>query len=258
MEALEDEVVIVGMFKPKGKQEESALKERSNLVRDLTRAHVTHRQVAEMWPRDSFVYHEGFIHRQSQHGNYADGGYLLNFPGLVMCSAAISESEEETRDITGVLAYRTLKLWRLYRERAEVLPPPKLNLNETLVPHIDYVVLPVPQKRVLFVDEDYFLENKEDVKKFCANKAYNLETVYNDYENPTWPCNSLVIETQKGLTAFINSDSDGRFVHALERHGIIPIGIPFSTNCRLGGGIHCATNNVPRSYIDSALSVFYK
>lgn len=256
MTALEDEIVIVGMFEPRGKHQECALEERRKLIRNLIKLNVSQRRVKEMWPRDSFVYHEGSLHCQAFHGNYADGGFLLNFPSLIMCSDAISEDEAKTRNSSAILAYRQLKLWRLYRERAEVLPSPNLEKNPNIVPHIDYVVLPIPQKKVIFVDEDYFIRYEDDVSRFCDRRGFRFETVYNDYENPSWPCNSLVLETPMGLTAFVNSDSDGRFIHSLESYGIRVVGLPFSNNCRMGGGIHCATNSVPRSYINSALNLF--
>ncbi len=254
-----DDIVIVGTFQPTTREQETALNERAELMKQIIKMSVSQRRVREMWPRDTFVFHNGCIHKQSQHGNYADGGFLYTFDGLVMCSRAISDDTFHLgkEDACSSYAERRLKLWRLYHERADVLPSPNLKKNPNIVPHIDYVVLPVPQRNVLFVDEDYFLENEKDIRSFCSRRGFAIETVYNDYENPSWPCNSLVLQSSHGLIAFVNQDSDGRFIYSLQHPGIKPIEIPFSTNCSLGGGIHCATNTVPRAYIDKALELFH-
>lgn len=73
-------------------------------------------------------------------------------------------------------------------------------------------------------------------KIFSKRRCLAIETVYNDYECPTWPCNSLVIETSEGLSAFVNSNSDGRFIHSLESYGIKVIGVPFHRTARLAEG----------------------
>lgn len=168
-----DEIVFIGKVAPRSSTEDKADKERMKLSRTFKKMNVPYLFVGDRWPRDSYVYFNGEVHKQNQHGNYADGGFLFAFPGFLLCSESVALDDGLDFNTRRYFAHRTMKLWRLYRSRADILPTPNLSLNPHMAPHIDYVTLPIPQKNVLFVDEDYFLEYQVDVEDFFQEKVFS-------------------------------------------------------------------------------------
>jgi len=253
-------ILLIGLFEPSSSHahdvETEMLNERLNLIHKLEARQIKYVAVNEMWPRDTFVYHNGKISANRDFGHYADGGYLYAFSGFTVACSGISEDEKTGKIDTS--NERLQKLRRLYGDHIDIMPPPNYELNDTLRPHVDMIMLPIPQKNVVFVDRAYYREHSGTVNLFCERHKFDLNLTDNDYQNPSWPCNTEIISAKDNLIAITNSLSNRSFIDKLENIGIEAICVPFGYNCGQGGSVHCATNQVPISHLEGALRLFDK
>lgn len=247
------ETTIIGVPKSNGflkrREYECVLEERKNLVNLFMGLSLPYKTVDSFWPRDFFVSHREKIHLRKKYGNYADGGYVLAFPKFVVALADISRREDDFLDSPDE---RYERLRHLYGVNTRILPNLNLRLNPNLRQHVDMVLLPIPKRGICFVDRSYYIENRDVLERFGEANEMKLLQVEHDYSKPTWPCNSLILENGGVMFAIVNSDVNSSFRARLVNYDVRPIDTPFFSNCRQGGGIHCATNSVPESFLKKA------
>src|SRR3989344_6444566 len=148
--------VLVGKFEAENKVEEKMLLERRILLESLQSNGIDAVNIDCKWPRDSFISHSGKVYKRKNYGFYADGGYILNNLEFSLACSEVSFNEDMYTDIP---EERYKLLQNLYGENVFILPPPDKSLNFNLSPHIDLVVLPIPERKLLFVDFMYYRTN---------------------------------------------------------------------------------------------------
>lgn len=234
------ETLLVGMIEPSNKTVEAMMKERQGLLDLLARTSIPHRKVENIWPRDLFVSFKGEIYENEKQGRYADGGFIIVRDDFTLVCDKVSK---------GLVAYeeddyheRFEKLTKLYGSNFHILPSPDIKLNQAMSPHIDLVLLPVPERKVLFADRRYNYDNPGVLRSLCRSLDFNLELVDHDYKNPSWPCNSVIVNHNGKLFALTNSIGNEDFTSRLMDYGIAPLAVPFYANCKEGGSLHCSTN----------------
>ena len=164
------EKVLVGRIDPKNEAENNILLERIMLLEALQNNGIDTVNVDCKWPRDYFVSHSGKMYKRKNYGFYADGGYILNNPEFTLACSDVSFNEDMYID-TPEERYKLLQ--NLYGENVFILPPPDKSLNFNLSPHIDLVVLPIPEKKLLFVDFMYYRANHESLGLLCDPNSAN-------------------------------------------------------------------------------------
>jgi len=257
---MKEPIVFVGSFEPR--KEDRLMKpladERGNLIRILQSKDIPVRIVNELWPRDTFVYYRRAIHRATEQGNYANGGYVMPFPKFTMACNGIGV--DEPRELRDSPAEEHQKLKEIYGNEIELFPNPRIIMKgrEKHLPHVDLVVLTIPERKVTFIDETYYLKNKKAFNDFCERRGFNLETAECDYLKPTWPCNSLVLPDEKDLLLFTCAQKNKDFASKLKKYDIQVIEVPFANNCAYGGGVHCASNAVPKQFEEEACRTFFE
>ena len=237
------QTIVVGNFEATGIDREHHLKmlaERADLTNSLKQANIPFELTDTQWPRNSYVLFNGKRLDKEQLQLYADGGYILSHPRFTLACAEVSNPECLPKDDPNI---RYQKLQELYGKDIFILPSPDLSLNDHMSPHIDLVVLPIHQKKILFVDHKYYFEiAKKEVDRVIQETKYKLIILPSNYQIPSFPCNSLIVEDREGLVAVTNSDRNRQFIDLLKAQGVKVIAVPFSANCSRGGSVHCATN----------------
>lgn len=250
------EILLLGMFRPlsipnkdktEWKFEENMVNERKRLAKALEKNTINYKIVNSKWPRDDFVNHNGKIFSRDKYGFYADGGYILNNSEFTLaCSEVSSEVPSIPNSFKDNSEKRYSKLQDLYGKDIFILPAPDLSWNQDMSPHIDLVVLPIPEIGTVFTDSRYYEEiAKDEIDNLSEKYQLKVSKVDNDYENPSYPCNSLILRQSKNPKVIVNSKGNKRFIDNLEKRGLETIAVPFSNNCFKGGGIRCATNTIP-------------
>lgn len=238
------EKVLIGTFDAKTAQDKLRLEERAELAKRLKENGIPYQIVQSEWPRDCFVNFNGRVYTRKDHGFYADGGYILPNRDLTFACSAVSQGENGEIDSPEL---RFKKLKSLYRN-AQVMPAPNPLLNRFISPHIDLVLLPLMERGVLFADQNYFDENKQDIDGLPNRHGLRMELLAQDYTNPTWPCNTLILRRGEEIIAVTNEHANSGLIPKLARLGVKVITTPFSHNCRVGGSVACATNTIPEGY----------
>lgn len=240
---MENEILLVGAFRPLNNEEDDMMCEREQLLDILEENSIPYEKVDYPWPRDLFVSFKGKVLEDKHHGKYADGGFITVRPEFTLVCAEVSKKAAPfERDNP---EKRHEKLLNLYGPNFYILPTPNVKLNDSMSPHIDLVVLPVPERGVLFADRRYTMDNRRAIFDICDKLSLNLELVDNDYKNPTWPCNSVIINDDGKLFALTNSDQNEIFMSRLRAYGITPLAVSYSKNCEQGGSTFCSTNTCP-------------
>jgi len=241
---MENEMLIVGIIEPTNSTQDKMVSEREQLLDILNQNSIPCRKVEHNWPRDLFVSFKGQILEERDHYRYADGGHIVVRPEFTLVCAEVGKLATFERDKP---EERYEKLLNLYGPNFHILPSPNTKLNNSMCPHIDLVVLPIPERGVLFADRRYVMDNRRVIPDLCDKLSLNLELVDNDYKNPSWPCNSVIINNDGKLFAITNSDQNESFMSRLNAYGITPLAVPYSENCMQGGSIHCSTNTCPQN-----------
>jgi hypothetical protein len=245
------EIIILGKPNEDSAIGKQIIKERKQLIEKLEKNKIPFEIVNKKWPRDYFVNHLGNIYTKKQFENYGDGGFILNYPEFTLACSEVYKNEDGRSKHSVEKRHEILK--ELYGNNLQIFSSPDLRLNRELSPHIDMVLLPIPQRKVLFVDKNYYRSNKKDITRFCEKNSLKIELVINNYETPSWPCNSLLFGEDGDLTAITNSNSEKSFNSRLKNYDIKIIDIPFMSNCFKGGSIHCATNTVPEDKLEEII-----
>ncbi|MBD3310115.1 hypothetical protein GF351_02760 [Candidatus Woesearchaeota archaeon] len=238
------------------------MEERDELMKNLDKEGIPYTRVWSKWPQDDFVSHKGEVFLRKDYGFYADGGYVFALDSMIIVGEHASRRQKgynHTPEQRG----RILKM--IFGETDYVvLPSPDCRWHPDMVPHIDLVSLPVPQKAKMYVDKRYLdmTKNscKDDAQRILGRRGNVLEeiterlgmelkAVRHDYSRPSYPCNTQVVEHEGDLYAITNSDSK-EFVHMLRKDGFRVIAVPFSANCSRGGSVHCATNLCPADKVE--------
>mgnify|MGYP001578883935 FL=1 len=212
--------------------------ERENLVKILDKECFAAKKADVCWPRDCFVNHNGRILKENEHGAYADGGYVVDFPGFILASVVVSfhfgDSPEE----------RISKLKKIYPDsKIRILNAPYWSTPDIpYTAHIDLVVLPIPQRKLLIVDDIYLRNNKKEIEFLLEETGFQFETVPSC--NGQFPCNSLVAEGRDNLIVF---GPPGLGV-VLPKYDIRYVELDMRKNFIDGGGVRCATNILPANY----------
>ena len=237
--------VLVGKFEAENKVEEKMLLERRILLEALQSNGIDAVNIDCKWPKDSFISHSGKVYKRKNYGFYADGGYVLNNDEFTLACSEVSFSDDMYTD-TPDERYKLLQ--NLYGKNIFILPPPDKSLNFNLSPHIDLVVLPILERKLLFVDFMYYRTNHESLGLLCDKYNLTLKIVPNDYSKPSYPCNSLLIRNNGRISVVTNEINNKNFILTLRDYGLDIIDIPFEANCANGGSVHCATNTIPENY----------
>jgi len=241
---MENEILVIGIIKPVNHEEDDMMHERQQLLDLLEQNSIPYDKVEHPWPRDLFVSFNGKILEEKEHYRYADGGFVIVRPEFTLiCDEVSKKAIISGRDKP---EKRYEKLINLYGPNFHILPAPNVKLNEAMPPHIDLVILPIPERGVLFADRRYTMDNRRTITNLCNKLNLNLELVDHDYKNPSWPCNSVIINNDGRLFAITNSDKNEHFISRLNSYGITSLATPYSANCQQGGGIFCSTNTCPR------------
>jgi hypothetical protein len=194
------------------------------------------------------------LHLSSKNRFYADGGYIVHRPEFTLACANVSFDRGKTKHGS---EERFKRLKRLYGNDIFILPSPDLGWNLNLSPHIDLVVLPIPEAGVIFVDKQYYNQNAhESIDNLCTRFGLKLEIVDNDYARPSYPCNSLVVTKGTDPLVITNSTGNEGFLRKLDDYCIEYLAVPFSNNCANGGSIHCATNALPERRLKEIADIF--
>lgn len=236
------EKTIIGLPTLNGNSNKAQLEERLNLICAFEKAGIPFIKTSVEWPRDLFINFFGKVYTRGKYGLYADAGYIIPTPSITLVCSEVSVNENEQRDSP---EERYKKLSGLYG-KVQILPPPERRLNKFISPHLDLVLLPIPEKEILFVDRTYYQKNKEEVDTATERCGLKVETVGQDYNSPSWPCNTYLVNNGQEIIAFTNSEGNSQFIRRLSQLGIKVFGVPFSRNCAIGGSIKCATNSIPQ------------
>ena len=251
---INDNIVLVGGIgawkKVKPKEVEIArqvIAERRELMRLLSDFGIPYKPVSVSWPRNSYVFHDNRIYTRKEHSYYADGGMILAYPNFTLASSDVSlfPRQKDPHSLGEVMN----KLERLYGENVAVLPSPR-HVSAKYADHIgdiDLVLLPIPERGVLFVDESYDHGAQRSVDEVCERFNLKKQLVSQDGFRPCWPCNSFIFKTEN-ISMIANSASGSDFLNRIRDLGIELITLPFSGNNYYNGSIRCATNSLPKNY----------
>ncbi|MFT4325939.1 MAG: hypothetical protein ACMXYK_00365 [Candidatus Woesearchaeota archaeon] len=237
-------IVEVGFFNPRNPEEQYMVKERKVLEETLNELGVSCKHSPSKWPRDEYVFSNGTKLQSSEHGFYADGGYVLHNNNLTFVCNKVSETWNGEQ--TETIAERTEKLRNLYHNNIYMLPSPDPDMDDAICPHIDLMVLPISEKRIVFVDEIYLKRHQSYLTKTMGENKLRIIPVGDTRNQRYWPCNSLLIsdkDNNRNQTVCITAaPENSSFFKTLKEYNILPVRIPFSNNCKEGGSINCATN----------------
>jgi hypothetical protein len=237
------DTVLVGVFEPKNNIEREMMHERRSLIEKLNETKVPCIAVHSIWPRDDFICHKSNVYFREKYGHYADGGYVRAYPDFTIACAGVSENEE--RGFADSPEQRIARLRSLYGPNIQIVPNPDYTLNDELRPHSDMVIFPITDKKIVFVDQIYLTAHRELIENFAQRYKLEIRGIKNDYDNPSWPCNTLSLRNGAGLVNVTNQTHNEAFIGQLQSLGHKVIGVPFMNNCRKGGSVHCATNTIP-------------
>jgi hypothetical protein len=205
------------------------------------------------WPRDYLVSHKGKVHLKKERGFYADGGYVLSRPNFTMICADVSR-DWDGNDIDSI-DVRTAKIKSMYGENAFVFAAPDPDMDPAICPHIDLMMLPIVERKILFVDAKYLSRHKVAIDQFSSRNSLEVRQVGDNYNKRSWPCNSFIYNNGHDIYAFVEKEVPNDFTHTLADLGITVIRVPFINNCSTGGSVHCATNSVPLKYYQDNPSI---
>lgn len=254
---MQDQVFFIGLSENYGQMKlmKRIATERKDLANALENLDLSIRLVSEFWPRDVFNYHDERINRMIEHGNYADGGYVISLPKLTIACDGVGI--DKGREISDSPKKAREKLKRLYQNDVEIFPNPDF-LGLKQLPHVDLIALPIPERNILFLDSVYYKANQKFFNNFCEQRGFKLETADCDYAKPTWPCNGLVLSSRQDIRVVCCAQKDRIFASKLANYDIQCLEVPFAANCSQSGSIHCATNSVPKRFEEEAYRVFYE
>lgn len=196
------------------------------------------------WPRDLFVSHDGKRFSKRRFGNYGEGGAVIHSGDWTFISEGVSLDYATGRVDTP--EEREHKLKELYGKQVLVFPSPPRRFqtqNPSICDHLDFFLLPFQEKGIVFVDSSYYQEYRKQVDRLCEIGGMRPTPVTTNYRSPSWPCNSLVLQKQDTTYVFIPGENNGKVIGQIEDLGYVSIPVNFSANCKLAGGIRCATNH---------------
>jgi hypothetical protein len=224
--------------------ESQVMREREKLVDAISQ--VTSKVcTAEVdWAKNYFVSSQNRIYSRKKHGFYADGGHIIPTQRVTFACANVKTEEQTPQQ-------RYAKLTTMYGEH--VIVPEPGEWHKSISPHIDLVLLPIPEHDLLFVDTKYYTLHKDCIDVIGKKYQFEICPLPQDYDKPQYPCNSLVIREDDSV--FIIGNQHNEFERQLQNKHLEHKLISFRTNALSGGSTACATNYCVKAKIAEALTI---
>ncbi len=224
------------------------LAEREQLAQKIENCGFKVERVSVAWPRDHYTFNDGSYVIKKIHGEPGEGGYFNFGREFVLVSERVFGH------------YAPVDLGKIQREVNLHYPYKKIHIVPTgydpdevsvmhgpmWIDHIDLTCLAIPSKRLLFVDENFYIKQKsrDAFSRISFQEDYQI-VFYNSAPKSSFkyfPLNCLVIPCQNGEEVVFANERVPSFLKLLEKHKVNFETVDFKVTPGHIGSIRCCTN----------------
>ncbi|MBI5065960.1 hypothetical protein HZA97_07000 [Candidatus Woesearchaeota archaeon] len=228
---------------------DAQLAEREQLAQKIEECGFRVERVSVAWPRDHYTFHDGSYAIKKIHGKPGEGGYFNFGREFVLVSERLFGH------------YTPVDFGKIQREVELHYPYKKIHIVPTgydpdeisalngpmWIDHVDLTCLTIPSKRLLFVDKNFYTEQKsrDSFSGIASQEDYQI--VFHDSAPKSsfkyFPLNCLVLPCQNGEEVVFANKRVPSFLKLLEKYKINFETVDFKITPGHTGSIRCCTNS---------------